>query len=407
MRYWIGVFIVVSEVALAGEVSMQEGLRLKEAQQLPAASAVFREMVAHDPLDIAATEQLALVESWQRHYDLSIDEWRRVIELQPDRPGAKASLARVLYWKGERAAALRILDEQLAANPADSDALVLRGDVLLADGRAGDARRTYLQAQSQRGQSTELSRKIASAAEPPHWHLDLGGAYDHFNNARGNEDAQYAQIGYALSSKAGIYLHYDRLHEFGATDQDILGGGYWRVAPQLLLVAEAGGSIDKPDFRPDTQFAVGAEWLGSRTVQPLLGYRYLRYNLTTNLGTAGAAVGGKGNVSTVTPGVRLIAPRYGNLELRYGFTRNVDGSNTGVEQLRINIDPIDSFTPYIAAAHGKEALPPQPPATFTVLSAGGVYDFTASMSARLDLAYEHRPRFYDHQTVALGLSYKF
>lgn len=404
MKKWVLSLLLSSGVAFASQASLEEGLRLKNAKRLPEATAVFKQLVTADPADVAALEQLAVVESWQNHYDASIAAWRRVLGIEPQRAGAQVGLARVLYWKGERKEALQLLDAQ----SNDYDTQVLRGDVSMADGRPGEARAAYQKAQGLgHADDGDLRRKIAGAVEPSRWRMDLGGVGDHFNNVRGNESASYAQLGYTMSQTAGVYLHYDWMKEFKVTDQGLTAGGYWRALPHLLLTAEAGATIDTAEFRPDSMVTVGAEWLDSQTVQPLLGFRYMRYDLDANLALPGLAVASKGSVTTVTPGLRFIAPSFGNVEVRYGYTHNLDGSHTGVEQVRLNFNPIQRLTPYFAAAHGKEALPPQPAATITVVSAGGVYDYSANLSARLDLAYEHRPDFYDHETVALGVSYKF
>jgi YaiO family outer membrane protein len=406
---WLASILLSSAAAFAAQASFEEGLRLKNAKRLPEAAQVFKQLTVADPGDVAATEQLALVESWLNHFDASISAWRRVLALDPHREGARVSLARVLYWKGERAEALQLIGAQLAAQPSDYDAQVLQGDVLMADGRAGAARESYMKAQALHhgAQDGDLNRKIAGAVEPSRWRMDLGGVRDHFNNVRGNESASYAQLGYTLSQNAGVYLHYDWMREFKVEDQGIVAGGYWRASHALLLTGEAGGTLDTAEFRPNALVVLGAEWLSSARAQPLLGVRYMHYDLTKNVADPTGPALKAGKVTTVTPGIRLMAPGIGNVELRYGFTNNLDGSDTGVAQARLNFDPLQRFTPYLALAHGKEALPPLPPATLTVVSAGAVYDYSANFSARLDVAYEHRPDFYDHETMALGFSYKF
>jgi len=405
MRFCTWVLLVLSTSTVwAAPATLEEGIRLKNARQLSQAAMVFRQIVAANPNNVAAYEQLATVEAWLNQYDESIGAWNRVIQLDPNRAGALVSKARVLHWKGDRSQALDILNLQLQLHPNDYDALVLRGDVLLAEEHYTAARASYLQARRSGHGDADLEKKLASAAEPPRWRIDAGFSVDHYSNERGTENGQYIQAGYSITPHAGVYFHYDHLKEFGVVDNSYWLGAYGLIGSAVSLTGEFSVTPN-PYFRPSTLFNVNAEFVGSKVWQPLLGVRYMYYDTKPIPNTT--AVGGQGNVTTVTPGLRYIIPDVGNIELRYGYTRNIDSTNTGVAQGRFNFDSFGDFTPYVAIAHGKEALPPQPAATFTVVSGGGVYQINSRWSARLDVAYENRKDFYNHSTVALGGSAKF
>lgn len=424
IRYCSALLLVLTASSvLAAPATLEEGIRLKNAQQLSQSAMVFKQVIAANPNNVAALEQLAIVESWMNHFDESIATWDRVLNIDPNRNGALVAKARVLYWKGNRAQALDVLNQQLRHNPNDYDALVLRGDVLLAEEQHSAARQSYLQAQRTGHSDAELDKKIVNAAEPAKWRIDAGFSIDHFNNAagsnnieRGTENAEYVQAGYAITPHAGVYFHYDRMKEFGVVDNSYWIGGYGLIASALSLNAEFATSPN-PYFRPSQLINVNAELVNFATIQPLLGYRYMHYDtraipqveILVPAGGTVTDVGqpSEGNVSTITPGVRIIIQEVGNVELKYGYSHNIDGSNTGVAQARFNANPIGDFTPYIALAHGKEALPPLAAATLTVLSGGGVYQINSRWSARLDLAYEDRTDFYKHFTVAVGGSAKF
>jgi len=404
MRYFGFALLLIANAIWAAPATFEEGLRLKNAQQLQQSAMVFKQVVAADPGNVAALEQLAIVYSWMNQYDESIAVWNRVIQLDGNRAGVRVSLARVLFWKRDREQSLTILNAELQRHPKDADALALRGDVLLAEEQFRAARQSYQQALQAGGSSSELEKKIANALEPPKWRIDAGYSSDHYSNERGTESGQYAQVGYSITAHDGVYFHYDHLKEFGVTDNSYWLGLYGLIGSSLSLTGEFS-ITPNAYFRPSTLFNVNAELVQSTTWQPLLGIRYMHYDTKPIPNTP--AVGGQGNVTTVTPGLRYIINTVGNVEVRYGLTHNIDGSNTGVAQGRFNIDPVGAFTPYIAIAHGKEALPPQPAATFTVVSAGGVYQFSSRWSGRLDVAYEDRKDFYNHSTVALGASAKF
>jgi YaiO family outer membrane protein len=404
-RYYSALLLVLAvSSAFAAPATLEEGIRLKNAQQLSQSAMIFKQVLSANPDNVAALEQLAIVESWMNQYDDSIATWNRVLQIDPNRTGALVAKARVLYWKGDRNQSLEVLNQQLRRNPNDYDALVLRGDVLLAEEQFTAARQSYLQAQRTGHGDADLTKKLSNAAEPPKWRIDAGVAIDHFDNERGTENGEYVQAGYSITPHDGVYFHYDHLKEFGVTDNSYWIGGYGLIGSAVSLMGEFSVTPN-PYFRPSTLFNVNAEFVSSKVWQPLLGVRYMHYDTKPIPNTT--AIGGKGNVTTVTPGIRYIIEGVGNIEVKYGYTHNIDSSNTGVAQARFNIDPVGDFSPYVAIAHGKEALPPQPAATFTVLSGGGVYQINSRWSARVDLAYEDRTDFYKHFTVALGGSAKF
>lgn len=377
--------------------SYEDGLRYKQEEKFTEAAAAFSDVLTREPDHVKALQQLATVQGWLNRYDASIATWRRLLALAPREAAAHVGLARVLYWKGERAEALRELDSALSLKPGDTDTLILKGDVLLADGQAGAARTVYLEARALRGADAELDKKIERAMLPKLWRLDAGYIADDYSSVRGSEDSSYAQLGYAVSANTSLYLHFDRINSFGAVDQGVSVGGYFRVAPWLLLNAEAGTTPDKPDFRSKSNAVLNAEFLLDGPVQPLLGLRYLRYDASA------FSTGGK--VTTVTPGLRLLAGS-ASIELRYGYSDNLDGSKTGVFQSKLSLER-ENYSPYLAYAAGEEALPPQAKADVQVVGAGCVFNLSPSWGARVDLTHENRKNTYTHNALGLGLTYRF
>jgi YaiO family outer membrane protein len=374
----------------AQAASMEEGLRLKQQERFADSAAVFTQLLREHPQDLAVLEQLATLEGWLQRYDDSAAHWRQAIALAPQRPDYRVGLARVLYWKGDHAGALDALDA-VAAEPAHYDALVLRGDVLMAQGRPDAARAAYLRAQSLPQADAGLAAKLARARPPLRWRLDAGAAFDDYSELRGSEHSLFAQLGYQFSPAFSAYVHYDRFDWFDTDDQTLLAGAYWLPHPQWLLALEAGRTPDA-DFRPKTQANLQVEWLLQGPVQPLLGYRWYDYD--------------NGRVATVTPGLRWLPAPF-SLELRYAASKNTDGSDTGVTTLRAAWEGSERWTPYVLYASGKEALPPQPEADFDVYAAGLLWNLTPAFGLRLDYAYEDRPDFYERNTVALAGSWKF
>lgn len=376
----------------AQAASYEEGLRYKQQRQLPQATEVFAAVAAREPKNALAREQLAIVLGWQNRFDDSIAAWQQAIALAPGKPDYHVGLARVQYWKGERRAALASLDTALKLAPTSTEALKLRGDVLLADAQPAAARQSYLRAQKLDPRDADIDDKLARSAAPLRWRLDAGLTYDRYDNARGSENSRFAQLGRRVGDGGDVvYARYDGYRNFGATDNGLTLGAYWLPHPRLLLNLEAGRTLDEANFRPETQLLVSGEWLLEAPVQPLLGYRYLRY--------------GNGTVATITPGLRALLPG-ATAEVRYGVTDNLDGSSTGVFAARVSFER-ESYAPYLAFTSGSEALPPQAEADITVLGAGLVLDLTRQWGARVDYNYEDRKDIYKHHALGAGLTYRF
>jgi YaiO family outer membrane protein len=280
----------------------------------------------------------------------------------------------------------------------------LKGDVLLARQQPQAARETYQLALSNGGDAAELQKKIARIVTPTQWRLDVGYGSDNFSNSRGTEHNGFVQLGYQVNPQLSVYGRYELARQFGSNDATYFVGSYWQPAPAWLLFGEIGQTPDA-DFRPDTQALLGVEYLGFSQVQPLLSYRHSQYDGSTTV-TPGV-ISGKGNVKTITPGVRLVWPGAGNLELRVGFSENIDGSSTKVNQIRLNIDAGDRWSPYIAYFKGEEALPPQAFASFKVVVVGAVYRLNDAWSLRADFANEQRRNFYTRNSLSVGVGYRF
>lgn len=378
--------------AQAAAASYEEGVRLKNQQQLAGAAEAFAEVAAREPGNVLAREQLAIVLGWQSRFDESISVWQQAIALAPGKADYHLGLARVLYWKGDRDAAMQAVDNALRLNPDHADAHKLKGDVQLADNKAREARTSYLRVQELNPADTEIVSRLARAAEPKLWRLDSGFTYDRYSNARGSENSRFVQLGRRIGNGGDVlYARYDGYDNFSSTDRGLTLGAYWLPHPKLLLNLEAGRTLDNADFRPDTLLLASSELLLSWPVQPLLGFRYFKYD--------------NGSVTTITPGLRALLPG-ATAEVRYGITDNISGSSTGVFAARVSFERA-GYAPYLAFTTGSESLPPQAKADITVLGGGVVFDLNPSWGARVDYSYEDRKNVYKHHAVGAGLTYKF
>lgn len=381
---------LLATAALAA--TYEDGLKLKSQQQLASAASVFAEVAAREPRNVLAREQLAIVLGWQSRFDESIAAWQQAIALAPHKADYHLGLARVLYWKGNHLEALRTLDTALRLDPRSADAHKLNGDVLLAAKEPLAARAAYRQAQQLNPDDAELATRISRTDAPLLWRLDAGYTYDHYDNARKSENSRFVQLGRRLGQAGDVlYARYDGYDNFGSIDNGITLGTYWLPHPKLLLNLEAGRTLGTADFRPETQFQINGELLLDGLLQPLLGYRYFKYD--------------NGTVTTITPGLRLSFSGT-VVEARYGITDNIDGSSTGVFAARLSFED-EGYSPYLAFTTGSEALPPQAKADITVFGGGVVFDLSPAWGARVDYSYEDRKDIYKHHAVGAGLTYRF
>lgn len=403
MKHWVAVCgMALAAQALAAD--FQQGMRLKADKQLEAASAEFEGVLQQTPQDTKALEQLAVIQGWLGRYPASIASWQRLLALEPHREDARVGIARIQYWSQQPQQALQTLQDVLSRQPRLAEALALQGDVLLALNRSQEARAAYSQALAQGADSAELNAKLSRLQNPKVWRMDVGLGQDRYNNTRSTENGSFLQLGYQMAAQANIYARIEQAYQFGSNDSTYFVGAYWSPSPVWALNAE-WGQTPSPDFRPATQAQIGLEFLGHAAVQPLLSYRQANYT-GTSVGTGNLPTG-QGQVKTITPGLRLVWPGTGSLEVRLAISDNIDRSNTKVTQLRINLDTSEYLSPYLAYFKGEEALPPQPAASFEVLVLGAVYKLNDTWSLRADLASENRPQFYQRNSLALGVSYRF
>ena len=396
------VLLMLANVAWA-DTSFDNGMRLKQQEKFAEAAAAFRQSVNNEPQNAQAWQQLATVEAWLNHFDVSVAAWRSVLKITPNQASAHVGLARVLYWQAKHPEALREVDAGIALETPKTDVLVLKGDIVLASGDRSKARAIYQQAQALAQGDADIAKKITRTDEPKNWRLDAGYLADQFSAIRGQESSSYIQLGNQVSADTSLYLRADRYNSFNNIDNGLSAGGYFRLAPWYLLNAELGFNIDTANFRPKQMLVLNSEFLVAGSVQPLLGVRYMHYDDAIRAGSSIPVAGG--DVTTITPGVRISMPS-SSLELRYGYSQNLDHSKTGVFQAKLNFEQ-ETFTPYLVFATGEEALPPQSKAKIKVFGAGVVWNIDSEWGARIDLTHEDRTGFYKHNTIGLGVSRHF
>lgn len=390
-RAALAALAVLVSAAAAQSDAFRAGLALKKAGKFKEAAAEFRRAVDAAPDDAAAVEQLATVQGWSGAYDAAVASWRRALVLRPKNVDDTLGLARVLYWKGEHEASLDALADVLALEPRSVEALVLRGDVLAAAGRADQARASYLAARELAPNDESVAKRLARAVEPTHWRLDVGYTGDKFTRQRAHEYEAFGQLGYEFVPGTNLWARHDVLHNFDQTDHTTQIGGAARVSRYLLLLPSVGGT-PRPHFRPVRQADGGVELQPCSYFAALFDYRYFRYP--------------DGDVRMLIPGVRVQPFPLFALEYRYALSRNADLSKTSGYSVRADFYLGDEWAPYVAYAHGLEDLPPLASAKVSYYSGGVAWNAARNWGVRLDYANEDRAGFYKRRSLGAAVTLK-
>jgi YaiO family outer membrane protein len=383
----LSLVLSICAAAAAGD-QFSVGLTLKKAGKLAAAEAAFKQAVAEDAKNLDALEQLATVQGWLKKYHQSILTWERGLELAPLNASFRVGLARVLYWNGDYSKALHQFSQ---VQNRDGEVLVLEGDILSAAGRVIEAREAYTLALALAPQDKALADKLARTQKPLLWRLDSGMVAEYFSRLRSTEYDVYTQLGYTFSKKASGWIRYDYQRQFELIDRTYLFGAAYRAAPRLMILADYSAT-PKNQIRSRYQVNAGAE-IPLPYLTPLFNYRRLSY--------------ADGTIDTYTPGFRLQLVPWLNNEFRYGISTNLNATTTYSYQIRANFFIGESLAPYLAFAHGKEAIPPLSAAISDYYSAGVVWNIARAWGVRVDYSHEDRKTIYTHHSVGSGLTFKF
>lgn len=98
--------------------------------------------LGEDIPDWKARWELARLLSYVKRYPEAIDAYRKVLKEKPDRPDITAELARVLFWSGQRDAALALFN-RLPAESLDDTSRVIMADLLAYDKQYDRAAELY------------------------------------------------------------------------------------------------------------------------------------------------------------------------------------------------------------------------------------------------------------------------
>lgn len=350
------------------------------------------------PDDLATLEDRALEDWSARRYTEAIALWRQLIAAQPGRRSYRIGLVRTLVSAGDLTQARQELQAALsipAAGRSDEyNALVAEGEILAAEQRDDDAAEFFAAAADVAGRDARVRTRSSMSRRDQDrpWRFNTGVVVDHFDNQRDLESQLLYELGYRFSRDLFAYALYERHNRFDAVDHVYLLGVSVRPLDRLAVRFDVGGSPGA-DFRPRTEGSIRLEWAAAPWFHPLIGYRLLDY--------------ADGHVTTITPGLRLLAPPVGDVEFQYALTDEIDGGSSRIGGMRIGWYLGSHWQTSLSYFRGEEALPPQPRADFQRVAAGLTWVASREWQLRLDYAYEDREDTYIGQSVALGAGLSF
>lgn len=327
----------------------------------------------------------------------AVETWSELIRAAPERRSYRIGLVRTLVSAGQVQQARAALDDaKRVAGSGRSDEynlLVAEAEVLRAESRNAAAADAFAAAADIAGRdSSRRSGGFSSSARQHPWRLSTGAVFDRFDNRRGNEHQVSTQLGYRYSRDLLLFALYERHDRFDAVDAVYLAGAAMRLGEDFALHLNLGASPGA-DFRPRREGSMRLEWLASEQLRPLIGYQVLDYD--------------QGNITTVTPGLRLRLASGINVELQYALTDELQGSTTRIGGVRIDWLAGERWLPSVNYYRGEEALPPQQRARFQRIGAGLIWLATPRWYLRTDVAYEDREQLYTAESIALSLGVNF
>lgn len=356
-------FFLFGEVTRAEDNFFEESMKFKSAEKFDDAILELDLLLIHEPTNVQALEQKALMLSWTQKFSASILTWKKVIALQSQNLKFRINLARVLFWSGDFKQAIQILDEVLKLDPRNKDA-------------------------------AELRLKVATSKPKvdTRFRIDVGAASDSFSAVRESESSIFLQAGIKIDSATDAFVRFDNQNQFKATDQAVGAGLYYKVDSDWLVNADYTGAVKTPNFRAKSILNLGLENFSLKPVSFSFGYRALNFN--------------SGTVTIIQPGLQWSDFGFA-VEFKYGLSQNIDKTSTSSSQVKISYSFLESTSVSVGYAAGEEALPPLAKAQVNYSTIGVQHQFDDQHGIRLDYISEDRINFYKHQSIGFSYAYKY
>lgn len=323
---------------------------------------LLREVVEREPDNSDAHLQLGLALLAAGDLDAAEEALRRTLEIAPAYEDARIGLARIAQQRGDRRAALAVLEP---VSPTNQDAAGLRAQ--LADSRSTGNR----------------------------WQVNLDGSYSALEGAQSDWQEGSIQLRYQLDEDTALSGGVEVARRFGETDVYTEGRIDRRLPGGSSFYLSAGGTPDA-DFRPDWQIGAGGSVRvrgGANPTALTVDARQAHYRA--------------GDIQTVTPGVeQYFAGGRAWITGRWINIFDETGEHHGGWLARGDFMADDRLRLFAGAADAPDVSEGVVVDTFSLF--GGIsYDLDERSTLRLSLAHEDRARGSDRLQFGLGLGFRF
>lgn len=424
--------------ARAGAAPADDAFAAKQAGDYPRAIALYQELVAAEPGNVAHLYQLGTVQGWAGHYDEALATLRRGLALAPRDTDLRLSHGRVLAWSGQLAQAEAVFRDVLATEPANldaqnmlgrvlawrrqfnaaeqtfdhiltvspenTDALVGRGDVEKYQERFDAARDYYQRAAAIEPASRDIQQRLAGVRRAGRWRLDAGYGFSTFaGDTREDWTGWDAALRYALDKKTGVSLGAEWADRFGLADEEYTLGLDRRFSDEFSGYARLSAT-PSADFLAKHMLALGAAWRvrdGDTTLPP-----------TVLLADYRAATYGPGTAHSLWLGVTQYTNYRVAVTAKWLATRNLNDRWTHGWLAQLEGEPADHWRWHAGYADTTESLS-STVFDFTVAQrtravfAGVYYEFSPAFGLRLDLTHEWSAGTPDRNACHAGFTTRF
>ncbi|MBA3687085.1 MAG: YaiO family outer membrane beta-barrel protein, partial [Planctomycetes bacterium] len=252
------------------------------------------------------------------------------------------------------------------------------------------ARARWRRALASDADSTEARDRLAQT-KPLAWRSDLVVWRERFDDGRPNNSSVAVALGRRLDDGLAMAVGIERQARADAADDERATLELYLDSIPGLSLYLRGGATREADFLPEREADVDAAITVTSGVEALAGVRWRDYS--------------DSDLAIWRPGLRVRPWKSLSVEARYDLVTGLDDDLSAYE-LRLSLE-LPRWSPYLAAAFGRDAEPPAPPYDVLTIAAGVVWSPTDEVGLRFDVAREEREDVATSLLVGVGSFIRF
>jgi len=116
--------------------------------------------IAQHPHDLTVRLRYAAVLAQMKNYSMALQQYRQILELDPNYIPAQIGIARVTSWKGDLSAGLGLYDSVLVNDPKNYEARVGKAFTLMWMKRDAESRKLFESASQEQPSDAEVAEAL-------------------------------------------------------------------------------------------------------------------------------------------------------------------------------------------------------------------------------------------------------